>query len=152
MDPLSATAGVAGLISLAGAALSKCYVYGSALAAAPREASTLTRSITDLSGLLVGLQGVESLAQSQEKENQLRILVDGCRSTLEQLDTILAASAPKDSQSKLERTYKRFKWPLDKQQTLALVDMVEAQKSTLDLALGELTVYVGSSHMKSKLM
>lgn len=141
MDPLSATASVAGLIGLAGSVLSKCYAYGSAVESAPREANALTTSLTNLSGVLVGLQGVGSLSHSQEKKDRFQTLVENCRSTLARLDETLVASAPKDSQSKFDRALKRLKWPLGKKETLALVDMVETQKTTLNLALGELTAY-----------
>ena len=141
MDPFSVTAGAGGLIAVCGAALSKCYTYGSGVAAAPREAKALEANIKDLSGVLVGLQSVERLTMTEEKKDRFSNLLRNCKADLVELDRTLVANAPKDTQSKAERTFKRFKWPLDEKKTATLVQMVEQQKPTLNVALSDLTVY-----------
>ncbi len=141
-DPLSVTAGVAGLLTIAGSTLSTCYTYGCAVADAPAEARRLKDSLIELSGVLVGLHGVEHLVSVSSQGVNLEALVDACRSSLNAVLQSLERSGPINATHSLKQTLIRLRWPLSKKETLALVDQIEHRKSTICLALSTLTMYV----------
>jgi hypothetical protein len=62
-DPLPVAASVAGLVSLAGAVLSKCYTFTCGVANAPNEAKRLADEVTNLAGILAAVQGITSYSE-----------------------------------------------------------------------------------------
>ena len=138
-DPISISSGIAGLISLAGLVLGQCYSYGCAVADAPSEAKMLASELTNLSGVLVGIQGfVNSTDDGNSYINILPVL-QGCEQTLQDaLDRLSAVSAT-GRHTSLKRTINRFAWPLRKSETMALIMSIERRKQTLSLAFGTLT-------------
>jgi NACHT domain len=135
-DPLSVASGVAGLITLAGSVISKCYTYGCAVSGAPKEMKSLVDEVTNLSGLLVGLQGLVKADRlpAGQKETVTRT-VDDCKATLGEILDTLDQVKPASTEGKLGKTVKRLLWPLKREQTLALVHRLDRQRNTLAFAL-----------------
>ena len=135
-DPLSVVSGVAGLLTLAGSVISQCYAYGCAVSGAPKEMKSLVDEVTNLSGLLVGLQGLlntERLPISQR--GTMTRTVDDCEATLREILDTLHQVKPTAAKGKLGKTVKRLLWPLQRDQALALVHRLERQRNTLAFAL-----------------
>jgi hypothetical protein len=135
-DPISAASGIAGLITLAGATISKCYTYGCAVSGAPKEMKSLVDETTNLSGLLIGLQGLitaERVPVSQQ--TNLMKSIEDCQFTLREILDALEETRQDSTRQKLGKTVKRLLWPLKREQTLALVQRLERQRNNLALAL-----------------
>jgi hypothetical protein len=78
-DPISITSGIAGLVSLAGTVLGTCYRFGCAVADVPGEAKRLASELRNLSGVLVGIQGIENHDDGRITEHKLSQLLAECR-------------------------------------------------------------------------
>jgi hypothetical protein len=59
-DPFPVAAFVAGLVSLAGAVLGKCYTFTCGVANAPNEVKRLADEISNLTRVLATVQGITS--------------------------------------------------------------------------------------------
>ena len=145
-DPISTVSGIAGIVSLAGVVLAKCYNYGCAVADAPSEVKKLLAEVNSLSGILVALQargGAEDKTQpgrdsgcesSDDLLDALSSSLEECRQTLQEIRRALDA-AKMDSDNRLSRAAKRFIWPLKQKDTMSLVGRLHRQKETFTLAL-----------------
>ncbi|KAI1610467.1 hypothetical protein EDD36DRAFT_326771 [Exophiala viscosa] len=133
MDPFSIATGVAGLVSLAGQVISQCYRYGCAVSDAPKEAKRLVSEVTNLSGLLLGLQGL--IRQDSFPLQDVKTILEECKSSLTSLLSRLQSHSPETSKSTAERAIRRLLWPLRKSDTEELTSAIERQKASLSLAL-----------------
>jgi hypothetical protein len=128
-----------GVITLAGSIITKCYNYGCSVADAPVEAKRLAAEITNLSGLLVGLQG---LAKQHEDYlhslNVPKILLE-CSADLKAVDSQLEGLVAVTGQTKTQRIAQRLGWPLKRGDTLKMLEYIERQKSTLSILLESFT-------------
>jgi hypothetical protein len=127
------------VITLASSIINKCYKYGCSVSDAPDEAKRLAAEITNLSGLLVGLQGLAG-----QHEGYLRILdapkiLLECSADLKAVDSQLEGLVSVAGQTKTQRIVHRLKWPLKRGDTLKLIEAVERQKSTLSILLESFT-------------
>ena len=138
MDPMSLASGAAGLITLAAAVLSQCYMYGCAVANAPEEAKRLVSELTNLSGILVSIQGLHTSKFISEKNGLIPTLRE-CKDALQHALQRLESVNPQTKHSSLKWIRNRLLWPLERQDTLELLASVERQKSALNLSLGNIT-------------
>jgi hypothetical protein len=127
------------IITLAASIINKCYTYGCSVADAPDEAKRLAAEITNLSGLLVGLQGLAG-----QHEDYLRILnvpkiLLECSADLKAVDSQLEGFVSVAGQTKAQRIAQRLKWPLKRGDTLKLIESIERQKSILSILLESFT-------------
>lgn len=134
-DPISITSGIAGLVSLAGTVLGTCYRFGCAVADAPGEAKRLASELRNLSGVLVGIQGIKNHDDGRITEHKLSQLLAECRQTLQDVSRHLDTVGARASQPVLKRNFNRLAWPLRRDKTLELVVLIERQKNSLSLAL-----------------
>lgn len=127
------------IITLAAAIITKCYNYGCIVKDAPDEAKRLAAEITNLSGLLVGLQGLAE--QHEDCLNSLnlpKILLE-CSTDLKAVDSQLERLVSVAGQTKTQRIAQRFRWPLKRGDTLKMLESIERQKSTLSILLESFT-------------
>jgi len=137
-DPLSIATGVAGLIQLAGMVIGQCYRYGCGVSSAPDEARRLVSEVTNVSGVLVGVQGV--IKHGDPSAYQFEDLLREVRSVLQMLSSKLQNESPDSGKSSGRRTLKRLLWPLRKGETEELVSALERHKNSLSLSLSSLSV------------
>jgi hypothetical protein len=136
-DPFSIVTGVAGLISLAGEVISKCYGYGCAVSGAPEEARRLVSEVTGLVGVLVGVQTL--VRQSNLPASQMETPLKNCLAVLQTLSIRLRKHSPEGSHSSSKRTFNRLMWPLRKGETEDLTTTLERHKNSLSLSLSSLS-------------
>lgn len=136
-DPVSLVTGIAGLLSLAGEVISKCYRYGCAVSGAPDEAKRLVTELTGLSGILVGVQVL--VKNSALPEYQLETSLKNCLYVLQTLSSKLQKYSPESGTSTGKRTISRLLWPLRRSDTEELITAVERHKNTLSLSLSTLS-------------
>jgi hypothetical protein len=136
MDPFSLISGLAGLISLAGEVVTKCYHYGCAVSGAPEESRRLVSEILGLTGILAGVQSIAK--QNDLLKYQLERPLQDCWGLLETLSRRLQKQSPNSARS--GRLLNRLLWPLRKTETEELIKAVEQRKTSLSLALSTLSV------------
>lgn len=136
-DPLSVASGIAGLILLAGFVIGQCYRYGCGVSNAPEESKRLLSEVANLSGILVGVQGL--VKQNTSTSGELQGALKECRALLELLSTKLRKNEPGSAKSSGMRLVGRLLWPLRKGETEDLVVALERQKNSLSLTLETLS-------------
>lgn len=147
MDPLSISASIAGLVSLADLVYRASTKYVKGVKGARKEVQNLSREIRNFSVVLHNL----SLLAFHLEENQS---LDGgpdsgqiaglkpqhlhdCQQLLIKLEkSLFDKEAQIDSASCLDRIQGRLKWPFSSDETKELIQDVQRQKQTIDLALG----------------
>ncbi|OCT47211.1 ankyrin repeat protein [Cladophialophora carrionii] len=137
-DPFSIVTGVAGIITLAGEVISRCYRYGCAVSGAPDEAKRLVSEVTGLSGILVGVQVL--VKQSSLPGYQLEHPLRNCLAVLQTLSSKLQKYSLDSSQSSGKRAVSRLLWPLRRSDTEELITAIERHKNSLSLSLSSLSV------------
>ena len=134
-DPISISASVAGLISLADLVFSRAYTYIKAVDSAPEEAQSLVSSLGALSGILHNLFLVARQMEGEPVDATIRInYISSCRRTMEKMKKKLGSFDMYSSDDKL-RLRKRLKWPFSATEVKSLGMEIERHKSTLSLAL-----------------
>jgi hypothetical protein len=127
------------VITLAGAVITKCYNYGCSVKDAPNEAKRLATEITNLSGLLVGIQGLaKEHEECLDSLNLPKILLD-CSADLTVVNSHLERLVSVAGQTRTQRIAHRLKWPLKREDTLKMIESIERQKSTLSILLESFT-------------
>jgi hypothetical protein len=149
MDPLSISASVAGLITLAGALISKSKAYGSGVLNAPKELTEFIQELTYLKGVLSGLDAFLRLRAAATPAGRSEVAtglagpggaVNDCLSALESITETLEKCErnPGAKRRKLNSTMSasgRLKWPLTKESTEDHIRRIERLKNTFTLAL-----------------
>ncbi|KAK6373649.1 hypothetical protein LTS17_008142 [Exophiala oligosperma] len=151
-DPLSITTGVAGLLSLAGSVISQCYQYGCGVADAPEEAKRLAFEVTNLSGLLVGVQNLAKHHQFPTQD--IQPILKECDTSLQTLSSRLRDHGPhpNNKASTTRRTIKRLLWPLRKTDTENLIALLERHKRSLSLALDTFSASNHTNHQRQQIL
>jgi len=153
MDPLSAAANMAGLITLASSAVRLCYTYLSTVNDYHREVQAITNEVTQLFGLLHAIQpllndGAESqgpdlllLSMTDRSQNCVTeaiqpILpadeIDSCKRTLEEITEILGKLKSQDGKS-LANITRKLQWPLRRPGLQTFLERLERHKTTFTL-------------------
>lgn len=134
-DPLSISAGIAGLLTTADLVFRRTLHYVQAVKGAGGEISALSREVADLFGVLKNLETVaaESAQLNQGDSVAQWHHVAACQHTLEKVALILKKQDPTGDIRLPESTMRRLKWPFTKPATLELIAEIERHKSTLTL-------------------
>jgi len=137
MDPLSLSASIAGLITMADVIVRNGFKYISEV----KEADNSIRDLFCEVNLLVGtLHSLRNIAQRFEVDDSshtyaMRIdHVNACDKTLYKIQLQLDKISNTKDRS-ISRTKKRLLWPLSQSETRTILAEVERHKSTMSLAL-----------------
>ena len=136
-DPVSISASIAGLVSLADIVFSRIYKYVKAVKNASKDITKLSSAIGALYGVLSSLRLVSDQLENEAFELTARAhLIHSCYHTLERLKAILDkddASAFQDQP--FEKIKRKLRWPFTSTEVRDLLKELEEHKSTLGLAL-----------------
>ena len=134
-DPLSVTAGIAGITAVVSKILSISYRYGIAVKDAPADLSALVQELSSLSSVLGALHGIVSGNFEAQMGNQLQ--TSDLTSPLKECEVILNPVLH-DLKSHMAPTITlrtRLKWPLKSANTFKVIDRLERQKVLLLLQI-----------------
>ncbi len=136
-DPLSVSASISGLVTLADIVFRRTYKYVKAVKKASKEISSLSAEIGTLYGILSNLQLVSHQLEDETFETTTRIHhVHACYQTLEHVESILNrddTSSIRDQ--RLETIKRKLRWPFTSSEVKDLIVEIERHKTTLGLAL-----------------
>lgn len=136
-DPLSISAGIAGLATLADLVFCRTYKYVQATRRASTDISTLTIEIGALYGILSNLKLVSDQLQDETVHSTAQVHhIESCYRTLEEVRTILDRDRTSSLQNQpLEVLKRKLHWPLTSCEVKKLTAEFERHKTTLGLAL-----------------
>ncbi|KAF7533510.1 hypothetical protein G7054_g7020 [Neopestalotiopsis clavispora] len=138
-DPLSIASGIAGLLSLAGAAFHGVHQYVRTVKDAKDFVKALSKELQSLSSVL---QGVKVLAEAFEQDGTAPSVglglehISSCRTVLDEIlkETKKIREAI-NSQKSITSKVEYVKWPFRKSKTEDLINQLSRHKATLTLAL-----------------
>lgn len=140
MDPLSVSASVAGLVSLADTVFQGIFKCVKVVKGAKKEIATPSAEDTTLFGILTSLH----LVIAQVEEDALITVarthhIFACQRTLEKINGKLAQHTPGINHTIKDSSWEpakiKLRWPFSKQEIDKLINHVELHKATLTLAL-----------------
>ncbi len=136
-DPLSVSASIAGLVTLADVVFGRTYKYIKAAKKAQKEISALSAEIGALYGLLSNLHLLSRQLEHERAESTMRIHhIHSCYQTLEHVKSILdRADSSSLRDERLETLKRKLGWPFTSSEVKDLIAEIERHKSTLGLAL-----------------
>ena len=137
VDPLSVSASIAGLVTLADVVFSRTYRYVKAVKNAPRDVSILSSEFGALYGILSNLRLLSEQLESESAEYTTRVHhIYSCQQTLEKVKSILERDNTSSLQDQhLETLKRRLRWPFTSSEVKDLRIEIERHKATLGLAL-----------------
>lgn len=137
-DPLSISASVAGLITIADIVIRNGRKYIKAVKTADKTVVSLMKEINLLSGTLHSLQnvveGLEDEAESFRVTTKVHH-VEYCHQTLRKINLLLEKFELSKTKGVLHSAAQRLRWPLSGSETKELMAEVERHRKTLGLAL-----------------
>lgn len=146
MDPLSVSASVAGLITLAELIVSRGYEFLKGVKNAKAEITKLLVEITALFGVLQSLRLVALRFEGQQFNTILQLdYLQSCQKLVDRIHVHLKAALPEDSDGRWRAAGKSLRWPLSDKETKALIADVGKHKATLSLALNADGLYANVS-------
>ena len=136
-DPVSISASIAGLVSLADMVFSRIYRYVKAVNNASKDIAKLSSQIGALYGVLSSLRLVSDQLEDEAFNSTARVhLVHSCYQTLERLKSILDRDDTRLYQDQsFEKIKRKLRWPFTSAEVKDLTKEIEEHKSTLGLAL-----------------
>lgn len=136
-DPLSVSASISGLVTLADIVFRRTYRYVKAVKKASKEISALSTEIGALYGILSSLQLVSRQLEDETFESTTRIHhVHSCYQTLEHVKSILDRDDTSSLRDQpLETLRRKLRWPFTSSEVKDLITEIERHKTTLGLAL-----------------
>ncbi len=136
-DPLSVSASISGLVTLADIVFRRTYKYVKAVKKASKEISSLSAEIGTLYGILSNLQLVSHQLEDETFETTTRIHhIHSCYQTLEHVKSILDRNDTSLlSDQRLETFKRKLRWPFTSSEVKDLIVEIERHKTTLGLAL-----------------
>ena len=136
-DPLTISASIAGLVSLADMVFGRIYKYVKAVKNASREMATLSSEVGALYGILSSLRLISDQLESDIFEPTTRPFhIHSCQQTLERVKSILDRDDAASLHDQPLQTLKRkLRWPFTSSEVKDLVIEIERHKTTLGLAL-----------------
>ncbi|KAL9005496.1 MAG: hypothetical protein Q9188_001733 [Gyalolechia gomerana] len=136
-EPLSITASVAGLVTLADVVFSRIFKYVQAVKGASKEISALSSEVGALHGILCNLHLVSRQLEAQLFSSAPRSHhIDACQLTLERLKAILDQDDTFSAQSqRVDRIKRNLRWPFTSSEVKTLLAEIERHKASLGLAL-----------------
>lgn len=136
-DPLSVSASISGLVTLADIVFRRTYKYVKAVKKASKEISALSAEIGVLYGILTNLQLVSRQLEDETFESTTRTHhIHSCYQTLEHVKSILDRDDTSSLRDQKAETLKRkLRWPFASSEVKELILEIERHKTTLGLAL-----------------
>ena len=136
-DPLSVSASISGLVTLADIVFRRTYKYVKAVKKAPKEISALSAEIGALYGVLSNLQLLSRQLEDEKFESTTRIHhIHSCYQTLEHVKSILDRDDTTSlHDQRLETLKRKLRWPFTSSEVKDLIAEIERHKTTLGLAL-----------------
>ncbi|CAG8958729.1 hypothetical protein HYFRA_00011572 [Hymenoscyphus fraxineus] len=137
-DPLSISASIAGLITIADIVVRRGYKYLSAVRDADEAVANLVKETNILYGTL---QSLRNIAEGLEMGNTAFVSttrvnhVDACYKTLQKITKILDAFEPSATTGSVQHFKNRFKWPLAHSESKDLLEEVRGHREVLSLAM-----------------
>lgn len=158
-DPLSISASIAGLVTLADVAFSRTYRYVRAVKNASKEISALSSELSALYGVLCSVRSISTQLEGEALETAARLrCINSCQKTLEEVQGILDRDETSLLQDEPWETMKRkLRWPFKSSEVKSLLGDIERHKETLGLALeadgiaGLLQVLSGLKNIENQL-
>lgn len=137
-DPLSISAGIAGLVTLADSIFRGAYNYAKTAKGAKKEVSELADEAQNLAGVLHRLSLLASALEIDASESTLRLHhIISCRQLLLRVERAIAKAKPDlDSSKKRQVLARSLKWPFSVDETKEHLIQISRCKETLSLALG----------------
>lgn len=138
MDPLSLSASIAGIISLADVVFRAVFKYGRAVKDARSDVQALA---DEINGLVTVLRGLEALALDLESEGDAfdptlsAHYLHQVHKVLEEVDRRVKKANHSFERSKVDGVVKRLKWPFSASETKRLLDDLSRHKATIALAV-----------------
>jgi hypothetical protein len=137
-DPLSISASIAGLMTIADIVIRNGYKYIAAVKDANKAMASLINEVNLLSGTLHSLrniaEGLEGESNPFVSTTQVHH-VESCYRTLRKINDLLDKFELSKSQGFINHAKQRLRWPLTLSDTRALAAEVEKQRAILTLAL-----------------
>lgn len=136
-DPLSISASIAGLISLADIVFVRTYKYVRAVGKASKEISAFAAELRALYGILSSLRLVSCQLDGESFDTTTQVHhVHSCFQTLEEIRKILERDdASSLDDQPIKKLRKKLRWPFSSSEVKELVAEIERHKTTLGLAL-----------------
>ncbi|KAI4120736.1 MAG: hypothetical protein LQ338_006802 [Usnochroma carphineum] len=136
-DPLSVTASIAGLVTMADLVFSRVFKYVHAVKGASGEIGALLSEVGALYGVLNNLRLVSGQLEDEAYFPNARMdHIKSCAQTLEKLQTILDKDDTSSGQmAKVQVIKRKLHWPFTSSQVKALLAELDRHKSTLSVAL-----------------
>lgn len=136
-DPISISASIAGLVTLADVVFSRTYKYVRAAKKASSEISSLSSELGALYGVLCGVRSISIQLQAEAFESTARVYeIYSCQKTLENVSKILDRDRFSSSLDEPWETIKRkLHWPFKASEVKSLMSDIERYKTILGLAL-----------------
>ncbi|RSL75369.1 hypothetical protein CEP51_010926 [Fusarium floridanum] len=136
MDPLSVSASIAGLVTLADLVFRATSRYAKQVKGAPKEVQDLMNEVKDLSCVLHNLSlvafSLETDPAPQNANTPKPYHLHECRQLLRQLEEKLPVLETQSSRQKLQS---RLKWPFSSSETKEILASVSRHKQTINIAL-----------------
>lgn len=138
MDPLSLSASIAGLVSLAEVVFEAVFKYARAVKNARSDVQTLSEEINGLATILRSLKALAADLESDgDKFNPLLSahLLNQPRGVLNKIEVRVKKGLDSFKKSKLDGILRRLKWPFSESETKDLLDELSRHKSMITMAL-----------------
>lgn len=134
-DPLSVSASIAGLITVAESVFGLAFKYIKAVNGAPKEVGVLASSIGTLSGILHNLLLVTHQIEGETFDTTIQINhIASCHQTIAKVKKILDKFESSSDTGQMERM-KKMIWPFCAAEAKSLTREIEQHTSTLSVAL-----------------
>jgi hypothetical protein len=135
MDPLSITASIAGLLSLAGATAATLDALFRDFKSRPAVLSAISQEISALCLILGQLEGQLCTSGKEEDDKPLSAVLDLCMQTFQQIGSQISELQSRLRKGSLSKAYTFMLYPSRMKEISALRDDLEKYKVTLLLAL-----------------
>ena len=137
MDPLSISASIAGLVTLAEVVFGRACKYTRSVGSASKDIANLSSEIGALYDILSNLRLLAEQLESETHASNIRALpIHACFETLEKVKHLLGGVEGPHGEKGDGPTFKEnLRWPLKSSEIKNLVAEVERHKATLGLAL-----------------
>ncbi|KAF4458972.1 Ankyrin repeat, partial [Fusarium albosuccineum] len=136
-DPLSISASIAGLVTLADTIFRATFRFAKAAKNVKQDVTQLASETQDLAGVLHRLSLLASALELDTSQKTLRLHhVISCRQMLLRVEkTLSKATADLGSEKSIHHVKRALKWPFSSTETKELLDEIARHKETLTLAL-----------------
>ncbi|KFH49007.1 hypothetical protein ACRE_002370 [Hapsidospora chrysogenum ATCC 11550] len=136
-DPLSITASVAGIISLAGAVFTQIYKYANAAGSAQKDVRDLAEEVKTIRDLLRALSALAAKLDATTITTTFNLsYVESCQETLQRIEDGLSKARADFEKSKVRIVQRKLKWPFTAAETRGLLNNLARQKGNIGLSLG----------------